>query len=227
MSRHTDLQDKYCGDCRYGTSCHRPDCYFQHESPELRCQNFAKIWSDMLSEFTGQQSTDSADSRHGNVAPIDVEALRQDLAVQDDQLQISVQAIEDLKRQMSSFCEHMGSDCSFAYQSASTVHDRLDTMNADISDLSDLSAQKYVELKDTMQSGLSGLRDKLQKTMSTFSESIDDKLENAIDRKLTEIAGTTILGALRAALEGAMPIIEKRFEVIEQHINLKIDEGDG
>ena len=60
----------------------------------------------------------------------------------------------------------------------------------------------------------------------TFDEKLEATVEDTIDRKLTEIAGTTILGALKAALAGAIPVIEKRFKLIEEHLNLQFAEGD-
>ena len=49
-------------------------------------------------------------------------------------------------------------------------------------------------------------------------------MEDIIDRKLTDMAGTTILGALKAALESAIPVIERRFEFVEKHSHLQLAE---
>ena len=48
-------------------------------------------------------------------------------------------------------------------------------------------------------------------------------MEEAIDKKITKIVGTTMLGSLKAALHSAIPIIEKRFEFFEKHLNIWVD----
>ena len=115
--------------CRYGASCYRPQCWFDHGCQRQRCESFAAIWQKLLQvENSRAESSVNAEHKIENVtlvprAGVDalashadvcnqLEDMRHHVETLRDKLEKSVQQIVELQADVASKGDKLNaSDC--------------------------------------------------------------------------------------------------------------------
>ena len=161
--------------CRYGASCYRPQCWFDHGCQRQRCESFAAIWQKLLQvENSRTESGVNAEHKIENVtlvprAGVDALASHADVCNQledmrhhveslREKLEKSVQQIVELQADVASKGDKLNaSDCGDVAYTASTEHLQMDLM-----ELTDLTASKHVQLEKAMSCRLDAITNQME-----------------------------------------------------------------
>ena len=170
--------------CRYGSMCHRLDCWLTHANPRDRCEHFVSTWSALLGH------TDSVEHE----LPEDV--LPQINACKDD-----VESLAASLDEQDKSLEMFAADLNVLRQQTEVLQDRISKLDA----CSNTTKGNAVESPSKLQALVddacprqlllhnSDMRDELH-------ELVRDAMDTQIDEKLDEVVRNLVFVAMKGAL---------------------------
>ena len=205
--------------CRYGEKCYRPDCHFHHVDATGRCKHFADAWQDLLRRCADvETSVDTPPSSHINLGSV-ITTLREDLACQKEQLTKSCADIQMLQSDLK-----LRNDTAVDI-GASEVASKVDQIEADLGELTDLSAFKHVQLQSELDVKVKDLEVRLSEytqqvknvemVQTHKSDCIDDdRIKLLVNTELQKL----LMPTMQAAFTPLVTSITTRMLEFEQRI---------